>query len=626
MIKGRIDASWPLLQFNHSFFVIRNRRTRSGYKRVLIETLIVAKKLVPLTLILEHYSSKTYMKGISAIAFIIVTILAANPLAAQQDAESSMLPEIDPQDIEIRSQFQARFPGLRRQPILGFDPNPRVYQIDPNRTPFMETPEQVVANLPVSQLSRPEPPAYMAFPYSSTQNVFSRFGFGSYVSPEAQFWGVKRLNNKSYIGGDFDYSSSDGHLDNQNSSFRFFDANAEYATKLSEKSQLSVEGGFKTSFNNMFDLPSTTIPDDARKEYNGINLGTEFRHFKNTVTGWKADANIRYYNIDLKNAGTLAGKSEERVYNISLAKRWAGGSTDETFTVKAGAKGGNYENATAQNSWLTAQGGVVYKRQFNYATDITVDASVYYAQNNVDDDNVYIGPEVTIEHPLLDILTLKVTAGAQPYIKTLEQRHTENRFLTVENILRHTYRMYGKGEASIEYADQGEFSFGFQYENMSDYPIYLRSNNGLPGNPPYEFYEMQYRDAYKVSAYAGVAHQIIANKLQVNGKFYLRSPKLEGGGRIPFEEKVGVNSGLTVQPFDGITFEAWADYVGSRRTFQTNEKLDSFILLGGQADVQITERFGAYVKLVNILNQDYEVWQGYNERPFQAYGGVTVKL
>ena len=571
------------------------------------------------------------MKGISAIAFIIVTVLAANPIAAQQQqgTESSMLPEIDPQDIEIRSQFQARFPGLRRQPILGFDPNPRVYQIDPNRTPFMETPEQVVANLPVSQLSRPEPPAYIAFPYSAPQNVFARLGFGSYGSPEAHFWGVKRLNNKSYVGGDFDYSSSDGHLDNQNSSFRFFDANAEYATKLSEKSQLSVNGGFKTSFNNMFDLPATTIPANARKEYNGINLGTEFRHFKNTVTGWKADANIRYYNIDLKNANALSGKSEERVYNVSVAKRWAGGSTDETFTIKTGARGGNYENNIAQDSWLTAQGGVVYERQFNYATDIKVDASVYYAQNNIDDNKIYVGPEVTVKHPLLDILTLKVTAGAQPYIKSIEQRHTENRFLTLGNTLRHTYRLYGKAEANVEYADQGEFNFGFQYENMSDYPIFLRSDNGQTdgsGNPLYEFYEMQYRDAYKVSAYASVVHQIIPEKLRVNGKVYLRSPKLDGGRRIPFEEKAGVNAGLTVRPFDGITFEAWADYVGSRRTFQTDEKLDGFILLGGQADVQITERFGAYIKLVNVFNQDYQVWQGYNERPFQAYGGVTVKL
>lgn len=559
------------------------------------------------------------------IAFLGIGIATSAFGQQQQDTESSMLPEIDPQDIEIRSQFKARFPGLRRQPILGFDPNPRVYQIDPNRMPFMETHEQVVANLPVSQLSRPEPPSYMAYPYSSSRNIYSRLGFGSYVSPEAQFWGIKRLNNKSYVGGDFDYSSSDGHLDNQNSSFRFFDANAEYATRLSEKSQISVSGGAKSSFNNMFDLPSTTIPANARKQYSGVTLGAEFRHFKNTVTGWKADANIRYYNVDLNNADVLTGKSEERVYNISLAKRWAGGNPDETFTVKAGTKGGNYDNNFAKDSWLTAQGGAVYERLFNYATKVKIDANVYFAQNSID-ETIYFGPEVMVEHPLMDILTLKVTAGANPYVQTLEQSHTENRFLTVNKALRHTYRMYGKGEVSVEYTDQGEFNFGLQYENLSDYPIFRRTVSGQPGNPVYEYYEMQYRDAYKVSAYASVAHQIISEKLQINGKLYLRSPKLDGGTRIPFEEKIGINSGVTIQPFDGVSVEAWADYVGSRRTFQANDKLDGFILLGGRADVQITERFGAYVKLVNILNQDYQVWQGYTERPFQAYGGITVRL
>ncbi|MGM0545586.1 MAG: hypothetical protein ACQEST_02595 [Bacteroidota bacterium] len=572
------------------------------------------------------------MKRIALSFFIIcVAMLAANPVAAQQeqDSESSMLPEIDPQDIEIRSQFRARFPGLKRQPILGFDPNPRVYQIDPDRTPFMETHEQVVANLPVSELTRPDPPEHAKFPYSSPKNAFARVGFGSYVSPEAQFWGVNRINNKSYIGGDFDYSSSDGHLDEQNSSYRFFDANGEYATKLSDKGRLGVSGGFKSSFNNMFEVPGAGIPDDARKNYDGFNLGAEFSQFKNNVTGWQADANIRYYNIALENADSRSGKTDERVYNGSLAKRWAGANTDETFTIKAGAKGGNYDNAAAdQHSWLTAQGGVEYERLFNYSTKIAIDASVYYAQNELY-EGIYLGPEVSVEHPLMDFLTLKAEAGAKPSVKTLEQLHTQNRFMAVRNDLRHSYTMHGKAEASIEYADQGVFNFGLQYEDISDHPIFRRTDNGgidSEANPIFEFYETSYSDVYKVSAYASVSHQIIPEKFSVDGKVYLQSPQMKDADRIPYEEKIGVNSGLTVQPVDGLAFEAWADYVGSRRTYYTNEKLDGFLLLGGKADVQVTKRVGAYIKLVNLLNQDYEVWQGYTERPFQAYGGLTVKL
>ncbi|HKL18603.1 MAG TPA: hypothetical protein VJ905_06530, partial [Halalkalibaculum sp.] len=109
--------------------------------------------------------------------FLFLAVLTIPSVAQQQDTENSLLPEIDPQDIEIRSQFRARFPGIRRQPILGFDPTPRVYQVDPNRQPFMETQEQVVANLPVSELSRPNPPAYNPMRYSENIQAYSRLGY-----------------------------------------------------------------------------------------------------------------------------------------------------------------------------------------------------------------------------------------------------------------------------------------------------------------------------------------------------------------------------------------------------------------------------------------------------------------
>jgi hypothetical protein len=343
----------------------------------------------------------------------------------------------------------------------------------------------------------------------------------------------------------------------------------------------------------------------------------------NTVTGWKADANIRYYDATLESAGNLSGTSEERVYNGSVAKRWAGTNVNEIFTVKAGIRGGNFTNSQFADGWLTSQGGVEYERLFNYSTKVKADASVYYGSDGFD-NKIYWGPSLTVEQPLLDMLSLTVKAGAEPYVKTVEQLHNRNRFLNTDNGLRHSYRINGLAEVRLEYANLGVLNLGVQYENITDHPFFARES-AFSGTQ-YRFYEVNYADVYKARAYASVAHQIIADKFWFNGKVYFQSPQIQNGGRIPYEEKIGVNSGITVSPFDKLTFEAWADYVGSRRTFQTNDKLDGFLLLGGQADVQITKRFGAYVKLVNALNQDYKVWQGYTERPFQAYGGVTVKL
>jgi hypothetical protein len=571
------------------------------------------------------------MKRLLIFGFSLLVVLGvahSNAIAQdQQESENSLLPEIDPQDIEIRSQFKARFPGLRRQPILGFDPTPRVYQIDPNRMPFMETPEQVVASVPVSELSRPDPPAYTPFDYSPDINAFARVGVGSYISPEAKFWGVSRLNPKSYIGGDFDYSSSDGHLSTQQSSFRFFDANAEYATKFNDQTRLGVNAGFKNSFNHMFDLaPGTPVPDSARKAYTGLSLGVDFEHFKNTVTGWKAQANVRYFDAELNNAAILSGTSEERVYNGSLAKRWAGSNVSQTFTIQAGIKGGNYTTTAISDDWLTAQGGIVYERLFNYSTKVKVDASVYYISNGLE-SKIYPGPSLTVKYPLTHQITLSLDAEAKPYVKTLEQLHTTNRFLNAGNALQHTFTINGTAEASWEYANTGQLNLGVHYANISDYPVFARNTTASsPATVYNSFYGINYADVYRLRMYGSVTHRLASDWLRVNAKVYAQAPNIVGGSRIPYEEQFGVNAGVTVQPFDRLTFETWADYVGSRKTASANTTLDAFLLLGGQLDLRITDRIGVYAKTVNALNQNYQVWQEYTERPFQVYGGVTVKL
>lgn len=562
---------------------------------------------------------------------VLFAIIIASPALAQQQGETdeSLLPEIDPQDIEIRSEFKARFPGLRRQPILGFDPTPRTYQVDPNRTPFMETGRQIVANLPVSELSRPEPPAYTPLHYSSDINAFSRIGVGSFISSQVQFWGVTRLSSSSYVGGDLNFSSAaDGHLDNQESTFRFFDANAEYATKIDSKTKFTLTAGGQSDFNYLFD-PNTTqysVPDSPRKNYNGAYAGGEVERFRNSIEGWKIQANVRYFDTELL-SGELSGQIDETVFNGSFSKRWAGANVDETFTVKAGAKGGSYSNTQFSDEWLTAQGGLQYQRLFNYSTEVTAEASVYYGSSGLK-NGVYFAPSVEVEHPLLDIFSVKGKIAAYPYLKTLEQQHESNRFLNAATLLQHSYTIDALAEASLHFTDIGAINFGLEYENTSDYPLMIREEAaaGVGAGTEYLFYETTYADINIIKAFANATHQVVPERFWLTGEVYVQSPKLDGGGDMPFKEKFGASAGLNLRPFSQMSIEAWVDYVGPRQTMATNSELEGFILLGSQLDIQISERFGAYAKLVNLLSQEYQIWEGYTERPFQAFGGVTVKL
>lgn len=558
--------------------------------------------------------------------FILLCIWGlSTPVYGQDDQDATLLPDIDPQDIEIRGEFKARFPGLTRQPILGFDPSLRIYQIDPERQPFMETGDEVVANLPVSSLSRPAPPEYSALTYNEEINAFARVGVGSYTSPEAQFWGVLPINRQSYLGGSLDFSSSDGHLD-ESSSFRFLDATAEYGTQINEQMELRIHGGAQNDFNYAADFDGTRSASVPRFEYEGFNGGIELTRMNNDIAGWKLQGNIRSFSTNVESQ-SFGGSIDEVAYNGSFVNRWALGNPNETIALKAGGRGGSYESDDQESqNWGTLQGGVAYERLLNYRTNIHAEVNAYYA-TDAREEKFYPGGLLQVEHWFGDRLKITGTAEGKPHLRTVEQFHEQNRFLGINNTLAHSYNFDVTGEASIKYYRGSKLHGGVKYSNIQDKAYFIPGSTPNPaGGEPFYNYNIQYQNATNFKLFAGITHQLWPEKFWVSGQFYLQNPELDNGEEVPFEENWGVNASMSFRPIDRITVEGWADYVGNRETGVSNNTVEEFFLVGAQLDLEITNNFGAYVKGVNLLDQQYQVWQGYQERPLQIYGGLTIKL
>src|SRR5699024_1338436 len=107
----------------------------------------------------------------SATLLLLFIIVNTVPAAAQ---DNDMLPDIDPQDIEIRSEFQARFQGLRRQQILGFEPTATVDEADLYRIPYMEDLEDTAEDLTISNMLLPPSPILRAMRYSREIDAFAQ--------------------------------------------------------------------------------------------------------------------------------------------------------------------------------------------------------------------------------------------------------------------------------------------------------------------------------------------------------------------------------------------------------------------------------------------------------------------
>ena len=319
------------------------------------------------------------------LSFFII-LVAAVPVFGQDNGEEDsdgLLPDIESQNIEIRGEFKAQFPGLERQPILGFDPGLRIYQFPADRMPYMEMGEDAVARLTLSQFSRPAGPDYTPLLYPDVHYLFARAGYGSFQSPMVQFWGTLPIDESSYLGLDIDYaSSSEGHMANRPSAYRYFTGNVEFGTQLNEYMDLYVYAGMQNDFNYAarFNQPSGEI---ARIEFEGIHAGVALSRFKNEVTGWKLQGDLRSFTNSYKRSNNN-GKIDEMVFSGSFAYRWALGHPGETLTATVSGRGGLYEpNNTGEQNWSTYYGGLAYERLFNYSTRLYAEGKLYYISNFV---------------------------------------------------------------------------------------------------------------------------------------------------------------------------------------------------------------------------------------------------
>lgn len=556
--------------------------------------------------------------------FLILTVVAGT--AQDSNTQNSLLPEIDPQDIEIRSEFRARFPGIRRQPILGFNPKPRVFRIDPNRTPFMESDREAVANIALTQLDRPIPPKRNLLVSPQRTTAYVKAGFGNYITPELEAYVLRKLNPNSIASVNVDFTSSNGHLNNQDSGFRFLNVDGVYGTKLRKGANVSIKAGAFSDFNHLYEL---SIPGDnsgtAEKKYTGINTGVIISNNKNALEGWDLFANATFLTTDLKapNAA-LRGSQSEQFLQAGFEKNWAGKNVYDVFSLKILAKGGNYTTENfGDTQWVNASVTAGYETLFNYATEMEMKGGLAFVGTGFENKALFVS-DVSLNHTIKEGFNLLGAIYTRPEMKSVWEAHQQNRLLNIDSKLQHQYIFGIDGGLELKPTEWVKVYGTVSYQAINNYAFYARENQIFGVET---FYELNYANASKFKLEVGATQQLVSNKVWFNGFVYAQRPELKTGNDIPFEERVGAEASFSFKPIKALSINTWAQYVGERETFGvTSETLSGFFLLNGGIDYQISEKVGLYAKLLNILGQEYEVWKGYEERPFQVFGGIKLTL
>lgn len=560
--------------------------------------------------------------------FLFAIIIHAGAFGQTQGSQdNSLLPEINPQDIEIRSDFRARFPGLRRQPILGFNPKPRVYQIDPNRKPFMETPEEAVAGVEMAELDRPEGPqhSYLAIP--NRGNIFLKTGIGSLLSPEIAAYAANSFNNKEVISAELNFNSAAGHLPQDDGAYRTLDLQAQYTRSLSNNRKLQVQGGM---LSDHFDLFNAGLPETPEKTNSGARVAIALSQSNNAFMGSEIHLGGTLFSSEIPSAQQTApcvpfcygGKLFEKTYFAGYEIKWPGAKMYEVMKISARLEGGNAETDLASENWMHAGAAFSYEKLFNFRTRVSGSGGMAYVKD-ARSAKLYIAPKVEVNHYLTEHINLSGKAYAMPRFEPMQAYHQFNRFLDTGNNLRHAYTTGVEGEVAYRLIEGNAIFGGVSFNYTKDYAYYQRASDGANR---IGFYEIDYGQARIFELYFGITQQLVPEKFWFDARLYARNHSLSNGDDIPYQERVGFEGALAFRPVHKFTVKSWANYVGKRNDTASPDDLKAFVLLNGSAEYQINSTFGLYAKVLNILGQKYEIWNGYEERPFQIFGGITFRF
>lgn len=564
---------------------------------------------------------------------LILIFLPVIAFAQSADEPSSLLPDINPQDIEIRGEFRPRFTGITRQPILGFNPTPRVFRIDPNRMPFLETPEQVVASLPLAQLEAELGPPRNLFQFPTRSNVLGYLGFGMFNSPEARLFVSAPLGSRGAVYSDVFFSSSEGHLENQaiQGSFRRLHGDVTYRHQLSLNSE--AWGGVRGRYD--FSPASIDFDLNSRLDLNVVGAhggwaratsAFDFMKFGLSVNHTSTD-NSRYSSPipgQLPGFPILPNTMSENRFTLDGELSRTGRRPGHIFKFETSHDFGFYEFQQNDEFWHVSELSGYWNRQLNNGNRLNVGLRAFFGQDELSGAVFRAYPYVQYQFKAFNGFHFDALFSGEMRNHGLEDALITNRHAIAGGQLVNEQRVFGNLRTELDLANMITVH-GFLNASYTSRPRMFTANNGSWVHP---------KELFLLQPGGGVSVYVMPELLMLYSSFSINIYDLNDTVFESFQnlERYRFTSGIRSTPAKNLSLRSWFDIIGPRKNeLPQNPGLQvpdtgNIFLLNAQAEYRINGVVGVYVKAYNLLNQSYRLWPFFEERPLQIYGGVTFKF
>lgn len=568
---------------------------------------------------------------------LLITILFAHLLVYGQQDDKNLLPDIDPQDIEIKGNYRPQFPGLRRQPILGFNPKPRVFQVDPFRMPFLETPEQVAAEIPVSYLERPSQPPVQFLEPPTQRTGYIQGGFGMFYTPNATF-DLERLstNRGSWrLSGNF--LSSSGHTPeisdlgySRNTQFRDGEINFSHRKILERGTHRDIRLSFDNDLTYLYRVNAINVQP-------GVSLGRQasldnFKRHANTggiQVLWRRHKSAwsertftigTYGTVNEQQTATGNRVQTELIGELRYSSSWESEKPERVWSFELNTKNSFFESS--QQSQFRNRSLIQFGRKNTNTTKWHLNLGVSGLVLSDGDFTPYVFPEISLKSSRMADLQMDIWIigdAILPDLRSLFGNQYVDIGIASRELDQWRREVFYEGgtKAVLKPSKRLHFTGMVTARNYQRFR-YLSNQRGAGlFNYAFESNVTQIRPSLEV-----LINLTENGSLYVQNEIYLQQFVSEDF-TVPYAEAFGLVSSLRWDRNDRWFGFVSLRYVGSRET-ESGSSPDAAVLLESKIEYFITKSFGLHLTGMNLLNEKYYWVSNYQERPIEVLGGLSI--
>ncbi len=295
--------------------------------------------------------SKTLATLRTYLSMCLLLALATTSVqtAVGQDTENPgpVLPNLAPREVEIRGQLVIQFPALERQPLIGFNPPPRIPIVPSDRRPVVEEYKQGRADLPESTIDRPSPPGSLLSGTAYLRGELEAAG-GSYFDRLIRGRFDTDLSAAAVGILRFDYFGSDGSLIGITSGTEVRNPHDSFSGLLgvSSRSQSLRYGVSLSGLNDTYTLFGLTTSDDSLaveapgRRVNGLSadfsLGTTGSGGFGSQTTFSMGASGVRSDPEVDSLALSSSRVVDRRLEINSVNRFVVGASDLVVDLNGG--------------------------------------------------------------------------------------------------------------------------------------------------------------------------------------------------------------------------------------------------------------------------------------------------